>query len=151
MAETFAAQIGDWVKRVTGAEEAVFKEAAQELMSQLNSQIESMIYETPETEGYKRTKFLQASLMASNSTMPRLSADNPGQPVSPNFGQIELVINNAELGDTIYLGYTAKYGPYVHYGANGMAPRPWVALVAQRWQQIVASVVPKVKAAYGLS
>lgn len=151
MPQSFSAQVGDWVHRVKGAEEAVFKEAAQELVSQLNSELERMIYETPETEGYKRTKFLQASLMASTSDMPRLSVDNPGQPVTPDFGQIELVINNAEIGDTIYLGYTARYGAYVHYGARGMSPRPWVALVAQRWQQIVASVVSRVKRAYGLS
>lgn len=150
MAQTFTAQIEGWTRRVKEAEEAVFKESAQELVEQLNQQLESMIYETPESPNYKRTKFLQASLMASTSDMPRLSIENPGSPVTPDFGQIELVINNAELGETIYLGYTAAYGAYVHYGTSTMAPRQWVTLVAQRWQQIVKSKAAEVKARFGL-
>ncbi|TKT79975.1 hypothetical protein [Aquamicrobium sp. LC103] len=150
MAQTFTATIENWTRRVIGAEEAVFKESAQELLEELNQQLESMIYETPESEGYKRTKFLQASLMASTSEMPRLSVDNPGASVVPDFGQIELVINNAELGETIYLGYTARYGAYVHYGTSKMPPRQWVALVAQRWREIVARVAARVKARFGL-
>lgn len=54
------------------------------------------------------------------------------------LGDILLVINRADLGDTIYLGYTANYAAYVYYGARGNAPRPWVTMVAQRWTAIVA-------------
>lgn len=150
MAQTFTATIENWTRRVKEAEEAVFKESAQELVEQLNQQLEEMIYERPESPNYKRTKFLQASLMASTGDMPRLSADNPGIEVTPDFGQIQLVINNAEIGQTIYLGYTARYGPYVHYGTQNMPPRPWVALVAQRWREIVARVAAKVKARFSL-
>lgn len=150
MAQTFTAQIEGWTRRVKEAEEAVFKESAQELVEQLTQQLESMIYETPESTNYKRTKFLQASLMASTSDMPRLSIENPGSPVTPDFGQIELVIKNAEIGETIYLGYTAAYGAYVHYGTSTTAPRQWVTLVAQRWQQIVKSKAAEVKARFGL-
>ena len=79
-----------------------------------------------------------------------LSLDNPGGSFTPDIGEIELVIVGADLGDTIYLGYTANYGAYVHYGANGHAGRPWVDMVAQRWQQIVASKAAEVKARLGL-
>lgn len=147
---SFAAQVGDWILRVEEAAEAVFKESVQELAIQLSDQLETMIYETPESPNYKRTKFLQASLMASNSEMPRLSIDNPGVPVTPDFGQIELVINDAELGQKIFLGYTSRYGGYVHWGTENMAPRPWVNLVAQRWQSIVAAKAADVKARFGL-
>lgn len=150
MAQAFSAQVEEWTKRVKGAEEAIFKASAQALVEQLNQQLEEMIYETPESPNYKRTKFLQASLMASTNAMPRLSITNPGHPVTPEFGQIELVINNAELGDTIYLGYTAAYGVYVAYGTSKMPPRPWVTLVVQRWQQIVLAEAAKVKARLGL-
>lgn len=150
MVQTFTAQIEGWVRRVKEAEEAVFRESSQDMMEELNQQLESMIYETPESPNYKRTKFLQASLMASTSEMPKLIEDNPGEPVTPDFGPIELVINNADLGETIYLGYTAKYGAYVHYGTSTMAPRQWVTLVAQRWQQIVKARAVKVKARFGL-
>jgi hypothetical protein len=69
--------------------------------------------------------------------MPVLSLDNPGGRFALDVGQIELVIMGSDSSDTIYLGYTAKYGAYVHYGAQGRPPRPWVDMVVQRWQIIV--------------
>jgi len=135
---TFTAEIEDWARKVLGAEEAIFKEAAQELVSELNSLV-------PVDTG-----FLRASLQASTSAMPVLSRDNPGGTFAPDMGEIVLVIAGADLGDTIYLGYTARYGPHVHYGANGRPGRPWVTMVAQRWPQIVEAVGARVKARLGL-
>lgn len=60
-----------------------------------------------------------------------------------------LVINSADLGDTIYLGYTANYAAFVHFGAQGRAPRPWVTTVAQRWEMIVAEKACEVKRRLG--
>ncbi|TDR34668.1 HK97 gp10 family phage protein [Aquamicrobium defluvii] len=150
MANTFAATIEGWTRRVKEAEEAVFREAAQELVKQLNDQITEMVYDTPETPNYRRTGFLRASLMASTDAMPQLVRDNPGVAVNADTGDVILVIAGAELGDTIYLGYTARYGLFVHRGANGRSPRPWVDLVAQRWQQIVAEKAAMVKQRFGL-
>lgn len=150
MVNTFSAVIDGWTKRVKEAEEAVFKEAAQELVKQLNDQITEMVYDAPETPNYRRTGFLRASLVASTEAMPRLIRDNPGVPVNADYGDVILVIAGAELGDTIYLGYTAKYGAMVHGGANGRAPRPWVDLVAQRWPQIVSQKAAEVGKRFGL-
>ncbi len=135
---SFAAVVGDWARTVPVALEAVFKESAQELVSQLNALV-------PVDTG-----FLRASLRASTTAMPALSLDNPGGSFTPDVGEIELVIVGADLGDTIYLGYTAKYGAYVHYGTNGRPGRPWVDMVAQRWQQIVTAKAAEVKARMGL-
>lgn len=158
--KTFSAQIAAWAERVKEAERAVFQESAQEIAKQLNDQITEMIYGTPETPNYRRTGFLRASLVASTDAMPQLVKENPGAPVTAeNFGDIVLVIAGAELGDTIYLGYTAAYGLYVHGGVSGygmyghkgyQAPRPWVDIVAQRWQQIVAEKAAEVKQRFGL-
>lgn len=147
---TFAAQIEGWTRRVKEAEEAVFKESAQDLVKQLNDQITEMVYDTPETPNYRRTGFLRASLMASTDAMPKLIRDNPVAAASADTGDVILVISGADLGDTIYLGYTAKYGLFVHRGANGRGPRPWVDMVAQRWVQIVAAKAAEVKARFGL-
>lgn len=135
---SFAAAVGDWAHTVEGALEAVFKESVQELVSQLNAL-------SPIDTG-----FLRASLRASTTAMPVLSLDNPGGAHSVDTGTIELVIVGADIGDTIYLGYTARYGAHVHYGANGRPGRPWVDMVAQRWASIVAAKSAEVKSRLGL-
>lgn len=136
---TFEAQVAEWALSVEGAIDVVFKEACQELVSELNTLV-------PVDTG-----FLRSSLMASTTAMPLLSRDNPGQgSFSPDVATIELVIAGAEAGDTLYLGYTANYGAYVHAGVNGRPGRPWVAMVAQRWPQIVAMVSARVRSRLGL-
>lgn len=150
MAQSFAATVGDWCAKVPNALEAVFLESAQELVSQLDQLLADEVYAKPQAPGYKRTGFLRASLMASTSAMPTLSRDNPGAPVPADLGDVILVINGADLGDTLYLGYTANYAAYVHYGAQGRAPRPWVTMVAQRWTMIVDAKAAEVKRRLGL-
>ncbi|KAB2798977.1 HK97 gp10 family phage protein [Brucella anthropi] len=145
MAKSFAATVGQWAVKVDGALEVVFKESAQELVSQMDKLLADMVYDQPSSENYRRTGFLRASLMASREAMPRLYRDNPGASVPPDLQQVILVINSADIGDTIYLGYTANYAAYVHYGAKGAAPRPWVTLIAQRWEEIVAAKAKEVK------
>lgn len=149
--QTFAATIEAWARKVKDAEETIFKAAAQRLAHELTDEVTRLVYNLPPAPTYpKRTGFLKASLVASNSEMPRLSVDNPGRDVDIDFGPIELVINGSDLGDTVYLGYTAKYGGYVHAGSNGQPPKPWVSLVAQRWQQIVSEVAAEVRKEAGL-
>lgn len=149
--QTFAATIEAWVRKVKDAEETIFKEAAQRLARELTAEVTRLVYDQPTTPSYpKRTGFLKASLVASTTEMPRLSLDNPGHDVAMDFGPIELVINGSDIGDTIYLGYTAKYGAMVASGANGRPPKPWVDLVAQRWQQIVSEVAAEVRKEAGL-
>lgn len=135
---SFAAQVGSWANKVDGALEAVFKESAQELVNELTRL-------APVDTG-----FLRASLMASTTAMPQMTRANPGAAVPGDLGEIMLVIAGADIGDTIYLGYTANYAAYVHYGARGNAPRPWVTMVAQRWTAIVAAKAAEVKQRLGL-
>lgn len=159
MAQSFAAQVGQWAAKAEGALEAVFKESAQELVIQMDGLLESMVYgsrvggvEMPLAKrgGYKRTGFLRASLMASKEAMPALTRENPGVTVPTDLDPVILVINSADLGDTLYLGYTANYSAFVHYGARGASPRPWVSLVAQRWTMIVEAKAAEVKKRMGL-
>lgn len=137
MTSSFAAVVNAWAYRLEGAIETIFKESCQELVSQLNALV-------PVDTG-----FLRNSLRASTTAMPVLSLANNGQGNIP-AGEIMLVIAGADIGDTIYLGYTANYGAFVHYGANGRPGRPWVDLVAQRWASIVAEKSAEVKSRLGL-
>lgn len=131
---TFEAQVAEWARKVQGAEQLIFQESAQELVSQMTALV-------PVDTG-----FLRASLRASTTAMPVMSLENPGAGAfNLDAGEISLVIAGADIGDTIYLGYTANYGAYIHYGANGRAGRPWVAMVAQRWQQIVNEKAAEVR------
>lgn len=150
MSGTFGAVVGDWAKDVDHALEDVFKESAQELVSQMDQILADLVYDQPQRPGYRRTGFLRASLMASTDVMPQLVRANPGVAAPAGVGDVVLVINGAELGDTIYLGYTARYGAFVHDGARGQPPRPWVTLVAQRWQVIVEAKSAEVRQKYGL-
>lgn len=151
MADTFAATVEGWVKNVQGAFEEIWKEAAQELVIQMQDLLQQYVYDGPVSEsGYRRTGFLLASLVASKDAMPRLHRENPGVAASFDPGPVMLVINDAEIGETIYLGYTANYGAFVHFGARGNAGRPWVDMVAQRWPLLVHAAVAEVKKRRGL-
>ncbi|WIY54152.1 HK97 gp10 family phage protein [Devosia sp. YIM 151766] len=150
--DSFSATIGSWCERVPEAIEAVLRGSAQDLVKEMQAELNRLVYEAPPSpSGYQRTGFLRASLVASTSAMPQLIRDNPGAPVSADeMTGIILVINGWDGGGTLYLGYTAKYGAQVHFGANGTVPKPWVTLAAQRWPVIVKEEAAKVKAAFGL-
>jgi hypothetical protein len=148
----FAASVGAWAAKALDAAEVIFQESAQELVSQLDLLLKDMVYDQPVSpSGYHRTGFLRASLTASKTVMPKLVRENPGGTYPPDLGDVVLVINSAELGDALYIGYTANYAAFVHYGARGREPRPWVTLVAQRWDQIVKEKETEVKTRLGLA
>lgn len=150
MAQTFSAQIGAWTRKVDGAIEAIFKASVQELVEQADQILTQMVYEAPPaSSGYKRTGFLRSSVKVSTSSMP-LANRPQGTPDGGYMAEIEVQIAGAELGETIYVGWTANYAGYVHYGANGVAPRPWVSIVAQRWQMIVEAKAAELKSRLGL-
>lgn len=149
---SFSAVIGNWCARVPEAIDAVLKGSAQRLAKEIDAELDRRVYQAPPSpSGYQRTGFLRASFVASASAMPQLIQDNPGAAVNADaMGSIVLIINGWDGGGALYLGYTAKYGAQVHFGANGTVPKPWVTLAAQRWPVIVSEEAAKVKQAFGL-
>ena len=136
----FSAQVADWAHAVDGALDEIFRESVQRLVTDLNTLV-------PVGE----TAFLRSSLQASTSAMPMLARENPGVPDADFVAEITLAILGADIGETIYLGYTANYGAFVHYGTSRMAGRPWVTMAAQRWPAIVAAVEAETMARLGLN
>lgn len=136
----FAAQVDEWTKMVDRRMTAVFRESTERVKDDM---------QTPVGAGGNMpiaTGFLRNSLMASTASMPPMTRANPGGSFSGGDAAVSLVIAGAEIGDTIYLGYTANYGGHVNYGANGRPPRQFVGLAAQKWPAIVDAVVAEAKA-----
>ncbi|MDE3825858.1 HK97 gp10 family phage protein [Sinorhizobium meliloti] len=143
---SFSAAVAQWADKVEGAVEAIFKEATQEVVEEL---------QRPVGQGGRMrvdTGFLRASLLASSASMPAISAAKPveGGTYTPDFGQIEAVIAGADIGDTLYFGYTASYAGYREYGANGQPADGFVRLAAQNWPIIVDRKAAELKARLGL-
>lgn len=153
MANTFSGKIGAWVQKIPQAIIYIMRDSAEDLVREINSQIDALIYSQPPAPTYpKRTNFLRASLVASTDAMPQLVRDNPGVDVNPDghMGPITLVISDWEGDQTLYLGVTASYGAAVHFGARGQTPKPWITLAAQKWPGIVAKHANRVKRELGL-
>ncbi|MGK9264668.1 HK97 gp10 family phage protein [Sinorhizobium meliloti] len=143
---SFSAAVAQWADKVEGAVKAIFKEATQEVVEEM---------QRPVGQGGRMrvdTGFLRASLLASSTSMPAISAAKPveGGTYTPDFGQIEAVIAGADIGDTLYFGYTASYAGYREYGANGQPADGFVRLAAQNWPIIVDRKAAELKARLGL-
>lgn len=149
MSASFEAQVDDWVRETEARMTAVFRQSVQEVIEAAN---------LPVKQGGRMrvdTGFLRSSGRASKSDMPSILPGANPPPGSPknsfdfNGGEISLVIAGADLGETIYYGYTAAYAAAREYGARGQSPDMFVRGAAQRWPQIVAKVTQEAKARAG--
>ncbi len=135
---SFAAQVDAWTRETEQRMTAVFRESASDVISEMQK---------PVGAGGNMpvdTGFLRASLQVGvNTPAVPLNRANPGG--SFTAPAVDLVIAGAELGDTITASYGANYAGHVNYGARGRAPRQFVGLAAQKWEQIVNAVVARLK------
>lgn len=131
----FSAQIDAWTAAVKERAEAVFRESTKRTISIAQSY-------TPVDTGY-----LRASIRASTTSMPPINpAGRPtGTSYPYNAGEVVLVITGAQLGQTIYAGWTANYAIYVEMGTSRTPPRGFVARAAQQWQATVNAVTSEAK------
>ena len=120
----FTAFMTKWALRTNGRMTAVFRNAAQEVHNQTR---------LPKAQGGLMpviTGNLRRSLLASTSSMPSLAG------YETKFDREDatantMVIANAPLGSTIYMGFQAGYARWAEMH-NG-----FVRSVAQRWPEIV--------------
>lgn len=131
---SFAAQVAKWVHETEGAVEAVWKHAAQEVVNEAQK---------PRAAGGRMrvdTGFLRASLKASTAAMPPIDPSaTPQAGASYDFSgsDITATIAGAELGQTIFVGWTAAYSAHREFGARGQAPDAFLRTAAQKWPEIV--------------
>lgn len=137
MAKTFSADVDAWTRKSQDRMLRVAKTATLAVIEDA---------QRPVAKGGRMrvdTGFLRASGQVSLTGMPVGPSratdtvfDNPDD--DPN---VILTIGRAQLGDTIWFGWTANYAIYreAHDGFLGIA--------VQKWQELVDAAVRKVKAA----
>lgn len=100
---------------------AIFRESAQRIAHEAS---------VPRAQGGNMpvdTGFLRNSIRGSTSSMPGSESE-----------AVEIAILSAQLGDTLYIGWTANYAIYMEarYG--------YMRLAAQNWKAIVNEVAKEV-------
>ncbi len=146
----FGAQVDKWVAESKTRLLAVFHESVQRTVA---------IAQKPVSAGGNlpiQTGFLRYSIRASLSGMPSLTSSKPNaKEARYNYETgpqqaVVLTINNAKLGQTIYIGYTANYAGHVEYGTKNMPGRGFVGKAALQWQETVKIAAENLKARAGV-
>jgi len=135
--QSFQSSIDAWVQKTKARMEAVVKNAAE-------SVIEEVVLRCPVDTG-----FLRASLTASLDGPLPMRNDKPAGAAPNSFDaqDVSLVIEGAQLGQTIYASFTARYASFVEYGTKHTNPVGMVRLSAANWGFHVESAVRQAKAA----
>ena len=138
--------MGDFHRKVLGWNRKVYKKRDEVFREAFMRLVDEMQASCP-----KDTHFLMSSLEVGKDRTPRMSRPNPMPSAPPGTfswdrGVILGVVENSKYGEKLFLGYTAQYAAYVHDGHHHQEPRPWVALVSQRWRAIVSEAAAAVKA-----
>ena len=134
---SFAAQVDEWTRKTEQRMTAVFRGSTQEVFRRAQGR-------TPVDTGFAR-----ASIRASKESMPPIDKGAKGIKGVPYFstgGEVIATIASAELGETIYLGWTASYAGVLETGHSKQAPAGFVGITAMEWPQIVTAEIEKAKA-----
>jgi hypothetical protein len=132
--KNFGADVNSWVLATDERLAAVFRGAAQEVISEMQK---------PRSEGgHMRidTGFLRSSMQVTvNGGAVSAVRDNPNPNgnFSYNATAASLAIAGAKIGDTITASYSANYAPVREYGSSSRPPDAFVRLAAAQWQVIV--------------
>lgn len=140
MANEFSAQVEAWIAKSKNRTLAVLRESAQRVVSAAQSRI-------PVDTGFAR-----ASVRASLSEMPPIVKSfrgEAGKSYSYDGGAIAAVLASAQLGDTVYVGWTASYVGLLEYGHSKQAPTGFVAISAMEWPRHVAEATAELRARTG--
>jgi hypothetical protein len=142
MTSTFSAQVSAWVNMSDRRIETVFKEASQDVISEMQEVGPSVA--NPDSSGGGHmpvdTGALRASLQAAlNQPASVVFRPPSGGNIAYNPSPVALVVASAKAGDTIYATYSVDY-------ARAMEARyGFVRLSAQNWQSIVSRAAARVK------
>ncbi len=134
---SFAASVDSWVRQTDQRMTAVFRESTKRVASLAANAV-------PVDTGFAR-----ASVRASTQQMPSIVASSKGtagKSYQSNLNEVVLTIAGAQIGQTIYIGWTASYVLPLEYGHSKKAPNGFVRLAAAQWQMVVSQVTQEAKA-----
>lgn len=142
----FAGTISDWGKAELERAEAIFQEAAKSVANDAR---------LSKADGGRMpidTGTLRRSLQASTTEMPVVSDNDVG-----TGNNVEMVIEGAQLGSTVFMGFTVRYALRQEYGFVGedslgrvynQAGAGFVTAAAQKWPQLVTAAEAKVRSRF---
>ncbi len=135
----FGADVSNWVKKTQARMTAVFRESTQRVVAQAQKRI-------PVDTGFAR-----ASIRGSLESMPPIDPAFHGEKGNTysDSGEVTLVIAGAQIGQTIYVGWTANYVGFLEMGHSQQAPSGFVRLAALEWPRIVREVSVEAKSRAG--
>lgn len=137
--KTFSVSVDDFIRESQERLDAVIKQSTSDLIEEM---------QTPVAKGGNMpvdTGFLRNSLvvtLGSPSSAVKFNEGGSGGGLSQGY---EMAIAGFGAGETLYGVYTANYAGFVHYGVGGRQGRMWIDLAAQRWPQIVANNVNRLR------
>lgn len=150
MSDTFSGTISEWAAQERDRMEAIFHLSAQTAYTELRTTVNQGGRLPIDTGNLRR------SFMASTAPIPSRGDD---QTVFPDHGpESEMVIANAPLGSTIYIGSQAVYAARMNYGFVGtdslgrvynQTGFGFLDAVQQRWPEIVKEADAKVRGRAG--
>lgn len=138
MTQSFSASVDEAVRKRQMQLLEIFQISAERLFRQI-------IMDTPVDLGFLRGSYQ----IVVNRPLPRADRQ-PGAAAPPDFAG---TLVGLRLGDTVGLGYTAVYGPRVHWGFRGtdsagreysQQGNPWISRAVVQWQSIVDRAVREV-------
>lgn len=138
---TFSADVDDWIRESEARVETVLKMATQELFYGVLKPVREGGRMRIET-GFLRSSFTVTLNAPMTRAVPRPDGDAT---YSVDTGAISLVINQAEIGQTIYGVFAANYARPREYGSRGKPGDGFVMTNAARWQDYVDEAVLAVR------
>lgn len=166
MAKDFAASVDDWTRASKSRLENVFKQSVQDVIEVMQTPGWSVASTKAAISGGKKGKatavgrpgkggnlpvdtgFLRSSLRVSIGGPATGLIDRPAETGDynwPDERSYQLTIGGADLSQSIYAVYLAKYAAYVEYGTRYTQARGFRRLAAQQWQQIVQKNIEAAK------
>jgi hypothetical protein len=148
----FAASVDQFATKTKTKIERVFTEAAVAVVDNMQTIGISLAYPSGQG-GYLPvdTGWLQNSIRVSFVSMPQIDPNSfPPEGAGSGLG-LHLIrwneeitfaeIRAAEIGQTIFVGYTAAYAAYQEYASPSI--KGFVRKAAQRWPQIVEQIAAR--------